>query len=168
MPPRSATTRRARHAGTGSALALERLSPAALEGDGRVGRPLGRLVHEDGARLARRLEAEAVFTRSPATMPWPLAAERDRRLAGHHRRRAPARLGRPRARRDGVHHVERCAHRALRVVLVRDRRAPHRHDRIADELLDRAAVPPDDLVRELEVPGQGLADLLGVRVSATR
>ena len=42
--------------------------------------------------------------------------------------------------RDGVADRERRAHRALGVVLVRDRRAEDRDDRVADELLDRAAV----------------------------
>jgi hypothetical protein len=40
---------------------------------------------------------------------------------------------------DPVTDRERRAHRALWVVLVRDRRAEHRHDRIADELLHCAA-----------------------------
>ena len=40
---------------------------------------------------------------------------------------------------------------ALGVVLVRDRRAPDGHDRVADELLDRAAVALDDLARQVEV-----------------
>jgi hypothetical protein len=45
---------------------------------------------------------------------------------------------------------------------VRDRRTPDRHDRVADELLDRAAVAADDVGGELEVPRQRLADLLRV------
>jgi hypothetical protein len=36
---------------------------------------------------------------------------------------------------------KRSPHSALRVVLVRDRRAEDRHDGIADELLDRTAEP---------------------------
>ena len=50
-----------------------------------------------------------------------------------------------------VHQLERGAHRPLGVILVGDRRAPDRHDRVADELLDGAAVALDDLARELEV-----------------
>jgi len=42
--------------------------------------------------------------------------------------------------RNGCDQVERCAHSALGVVLLRDRRPPHRHHGIADELLDGAAV----------------------------
>ena len=47
---------------------------------------------------------------------------------------------------------ERCANGSLRIVLVRDRRAEQRDDRVADELLDRAAEvlqlgPEADIVR---------------------
>ena len=42
-------------------------------------------------------------------------------------------------RRERVANRERSAHGAFRIVLVRDRRAEDRHDRVADELLDRAA-----------------------------
>ena len=58
--------------------------------------------------------------------------------------------------------VQRRADGALGVVLVGDGCAPDRHHRIADELLDRAAVPADDVARELEVAGQRLADVLGI------
>ena len=92
-------------------------------------------------------------------MPWLVGADRDGRLAGQH---AGARLD-PRAEpADRVHELERRADRALGVVLVCDRGAPDRHHRVADELLDRAAVAPDDVARELEVARQGLAHLLGV------
>jgi hypothetical protein len=84
-------------------------------------------------------------------------------------------------------HADRRAHGAQRVVLVRARQAEHRHDRVADVLLDLAAVALDlrrhglevallDLVHRLAVEplaerrgvlqireeqGDGLADLLG-------
>ena len=58
--------------------------------------------------------------------------------------RTPARASRSGLqRRDGVDELERRTDRALGVVLVGDRRAPDRHDRVADELLDRAAVALD-------------------------
>ena len=41
---------------------------------------------------------------------------------------------------DAVADRKRCPDRPLRIVLVHDGRAEHRHDRVADELLDRAAV----------------------------
>ena len=52
-PPRWATTRRARQAGTGAGLALEELLAGLLEGDRRRGGALRRLADEDGARRAR-------------------------------------------------------------------------------------------------------------------
>ena len=79
-----------------------------------------------------------MLTTSPEAIPSPAsgrASERDERLAG--RDADPdlelALLG------ERVADRERRAHRALGVVLVRDRRAEHRHDGVADELLDRAA-----------------------------
>ena len=88
---------------------------------------------------------EAVLTRSPATMPWPVAPERDRCLAGEHA--CPRAAGVGSSSRDRRDEVERGTHGALRVVLLRDRRAPDRHHGVADELLDRAAVPLDHRAR---------------------
>ena len=65
---------------------------------------------------------------------------------------------------DRVDELERGADGALGVVLVGDRRAPDRHDRVADELLDRPAVQLHDLGRGLEVAAEELADRLGVAV----
>ena len=71
-PPRSATTRRARQAGTGVALALERLLAGCLEGDRPARGTLGRLADEDGARWRRPTGGGwPCSTRSPATIPWP-------------------------------------------------------------------------------------------------
>ena len=51
---------------------------------------------------------------------------------------------------DGVTNYECCAHRAFRVVAVRERRAEQTHDGVADELLDdtseRLDLQPDSLV----------------------
>ena len=85
------------------------------------------------------------MTASPATMPSSVGAEGHRHLAGHD---AGAGAQRRRAdlvaeRRDGVDQLQRRPDGALGVVLVRDRRAPHRHHRVADELLDRPAVAAD-------------------------
>ena len=52
-PPRSATTRRARHAGTGRRLALEHLLAGRLEHDRAARGALGRLADEHGRRAAR-------------------------------------------------------------------------------------------------------------------
>ena len=43
--------------------------------------------------------------------------------------------------RQLLHHVDRGRHRLVGVVVGSDRRSPLRHDRVADELVERAAVP---------------------------
>src|SRR5439155_4502486 len=58
--------------------------------------------------------------------------------------------------------VERGAHGPLRVVLLRDGRPATRHNRVAYELLHRAAVALDQAAAGVEVAGQQLAHLLGV------
>ena len=107
-----------------------------------------------------------MLTMSPATIPWFGGAERDRRLAGQdagpgldarRRGRGPRRRGRAPAR------TARSASSSWAIG-----RAPHRHDRVADELLDRAAVAADDLADGLEVAGLELADLLGVAALGER
>ena len=103
---------------------------------------------------------EAVLTRSPATMPCPSAPSVT--AASPVSTPARARAGAGVELRDGRDEVERGPDRALGVVLVRDRRPPDRHDRVADELLDRAAVALDQPLAGLEVAGEQLADLLGV------
>jgi hypothetical protein len=61
---------------------------------------------------------------------------------------------------DGVHELERGAHRALGILLPCHRHAPHGHYRIPDELLDRAAVSAHDRARGLEVTAQQLPHVL--------
>ena len=58
--------------------------------------------------------------------------------------------------------VEGHADGPLGVVLGGGGRSPDRHHRVADELLDGAAVARDQRPRELEVARQELADVLGV------
>ena len=57
---------------------------------------------------------------------------------------------------------ERRAHRALRVVLVRERHAERRHHRVARELLDDPAVRRDAVGDLVEEPGQPRANDLGI------
>ena len=63
---------------------------------------------------------------------------------------------------DGRDELEAGPDGPLRVVFLSDRGAPDRHHGVADELLDGAAVAPDDRPGELEVARQDLAHLLGV------
>ncbi len=62
----------------------------------------------------------------------------------------------------GVDQLEGGAHRTLRVILLGDRGTPHGHHRIADELLDVAAVPLDHLPAGFEVAPQQLPDVLRI------
>ena len=57
---------------------------------------------------------------------------------------------------------ERGAHRALRRVLVRDRRAEERHEAVAGELVDDALEAVDLVEREVEVLVEQLAVLLRI------
>ena len=84
-----------------------------------------------------------MFTMSPATIPWSLGADVDRRLAGQHP--GPCLDARhPSRARTAATSSSAGPDGALGIVLVGDRRAPDRHDRVADELLDGAAVALDD------------------------
>ena len=91
-------------------------------------------------------------------------AERDRRLPGGDRRAGGQRGARCGTREpsDGIDQRQPGPDRAVGVVLVCHRRTPHGHDRVADELLDRAAVRRDDGAGSLEVARLHGADLLGI------
>jgi hypothetical protein len=98
--------------------------------------------------------------------PLPHGAQGHRRLAGED---SGADLDGPRAHReatDGLDQLEARPHGALGVVLVRGRGPPDGHHGVADELLDRAPVAPDDVGCDLEVASQELAD--GFRVAVLR
>ena len=81
-PPRPATTRRARQAGTGLALPRRTWSPA---GSKAIAREAARQVASPTSTVpaaATDWSRDAVLTRSPATIPWLVAPDRDRGLAG--------------------------------------------------------------------------------------
>jgi hypothetical protein len=65
-------------------------------------------------------------------------------------------------------HLPGRTHRAQRVVLVRDGDAEDRHHRVADELLDRAAVPLEDRAEVGKVPTHARTKGLGVGGLAER
>ena len=67
---------------------------------------------------------------------------------------------------EGVSDLERCSHRAFRIILVRDRGSEHRHDGVADELLDRAAVALQLGAHSGVVAVEGCPDVL--RIHALR
>ena len=164
-PPRSATTRIARNAGTGASLPLRTCSPA---GSNAIAWFAARSVDSPTSTVpgwATDWRRDAVFTMSPATMPWFVApivtAASPVRYAG-------ARIDSGAERPDRSDEIERGADRALGVVLTRDRCTPDGHDGVADELLDRPAVAADHLAGKLEVARQELAGLLGVAALGQR
>ena len=123
-----------------------------------------RLADEDGTRLCEALDAGGGVDEIARDHPLALGAEGDRGLAREYggargERRSPE-LGAERG--DCGNEVESRAYCSLGVVLPRGRRAPYRHDRVADELLDLAAVALDDRVRDLGVAREQVAHLLDV------
>ena len=87
----------------------------------------------------------ATITGSPATSPRLCVGVAGEHLAGvDPDPRLQAELG------QRVLHLLRCPHGSERVVLVHGGDAEHRHHLVADELLDRPAVPLDDLAHAIE------------------
>ena len=146
-------------------LALQLLIGLALEGDRVAGRSLSRLADEHGSRFGRGLEPAGGVDEVTGDHALALRADRDCGLAGQD---TGARLDAGAERTDLLDQVQRRAHGALRVIFLRDGRAPNGHDRIADELLDGAAVAADDLSRHVEVARQRLANVLCVALLGER
>ena len=142
-----------------SSLALEGLLTGGLVVDGLGGGPLGRLPDQDRARRCYRLEPAGGVDEVACDHALADRTERDRRFAGHDT--GPG-LDTGAQDTHRVHQIEAGPYRPLGVVLVRRRRSPDRHDRVADELLDRAAIAVDDVARQIEVPAQQLARVLRV------
>ena len=145
-------------------LALELERAGVLEDDRLLGGAARRLADEHGPGLGDRLHARRGVDEIAGDHPLPGRAERDGGFPGEHARARLQVLGAElfAERADSGDEVERRAHRALRVVLGRDRRAPDRHHGVADELLDRAAVELDQPPARVEVAREKLAHLLRV------
>ena len=140
-------------------LALQELLAGLLVGDGPGRGSMGHFPDEHDARWGHGLEATRGIDDVTGDHALASRPERDRRLAGDDAR---PRLEAREEPADGVDDVERGANRALRIVLVRRGRTPDRHDGVADELLDGAAVALDHVAGDVEVPAQELANLLVV------
>ena len=93
---------------------------------------------------------------------------RDGRLAGQHGRTQRQCLITQPQLAHLSDEVQRSSNGPLRIIFTRDRRAPHRHDGVADELLDAAAVAFDDLPRHVEVARQQIARLFRVALLGQR
>ncbi len=141
-PPRRAPPATAR---TGSGLPLSSKLPA---GSHTIAASVMRRVASSTSTApgsAAPWMRDAVFTRSPATMPWPTAPTDHRRLAGRDRR-PRARASSPvRSPSAWTASTSSSATRTARSASSSwaARRAPHRHHGVADELLDGAAVALD-------------------------
>ncbi len=115
--------------------------------DGLLGCPSGDLPHVDRPRRSDGLNPGGGVHQVAGDHALPLGADRHRCLAREHSG-AGGEVGGPHLCAkggDGRRELQRRPDGSLRVVLGCDRRPPHRHDRVADELLDRAAVASDEL-----------------------
>ena len=153
-----------------SLLALQRLLAGRFEEDREVGGPLRRLADEDRARRCDGLEPGCgvhEVARDHALVGGP---DRHGRLAGQDRGATlePLVTGRASQLADRLDELQAGPNGPLRVVLEDDRRAPDGHHRVADELLDRAAVPTDDLAGDVEVAAQEFPDLFRVGAVGAR
>lgn len=156
---------RGRHPqGHGFGLALQVVAAHGVERDRRLGEVAGGGVHPHLARARGPLHARRRVDRVTGDHALPGGPDRDRDLAGDdadpHRQVGDADLLAQPA--DGRHQFESGADRALGIVLVRDRDAPHGHHGVPDELLDDAAEAVHDAAGGLEVARQQLAHVLVV------
>ena len=149
-------------------LALDRERPDGRRRDGVADEVVGGLAEQDLARLGGLLEAGGDVDGVAEDRVLPARAVADEDLAGVDPGPGLDREP-PRARElrvellEGFAHLGGGADRAQRVVLVDLRDAEHRHHRVADELLDAAAVALDRHAHRLEVPGHDLQQRLGVQ-----
>ena len=107
-----------------------------------------------------------MLTASPVTRVWPSPATTSPVLQPGPNARARRQLGVQVG--EGLAHLGRRAHGAQRVVLVDGGDPEDGHDRVADVLLDGAAVPLDHRGHSLEVASHQRADRLGVERLAER
>ena len=163
-PPRSATTRRARHAGTGAGLPLRSCSPAGSKAIAARRGALGGLADEDGAGRRHRLEPGRGVHHVAGDHPLADRADRDGGLAGEDAgpqlERLVARLAprwrtastRSRAVRTARSASSSCATGVPQTAITA---SPMNFSTVP-------AVALDDLPAQLEVARQELADVLGV------
>jgi hypothetical protein len=129
-------------------------------------RAVGRLPDEDAVRGSGRLQAGRRVddvARNHSFASLGAGVDADQRLAGVD---GGANLERA-VLDDAVADGERRTHRALGVVLVRERRAEDSHHRVADELLHRASALLELFAQALVIRAEDRLDVLRVeRLSA--
>jgi hypothetical protein len=120
---------------------------------------VGRLADEDGASRGHRLEPGRGIDEVAGNHALPGRPQGDGSLPREDA--GPGLKGGDQCAHT-VHQVQGRANRPLGVVLLRSRSAPHRHDRVADELLNRPPVPLQNVSGEVKVAGEEVARLLGI------
>ena len=130
-----------------------------LEDDRALGRAHGAVADQDRAGLRHGLEPTGSVHQVADNHAFIDRADGDGGLAGQH---AGTSLDALRQAGDSVDQVEGCPYGALRIIFLRGWRSLDGHDRVADELLDGAAVALDDLPGGIEVEAQRFADILCV------
>ncbi len=141
-----------------------------LVGDGGLARAPGHVVHQHGSRLGDRLEARSRVHRVSEHHGLGVGATLHRSGSGEHPR-AHAQLGHTHLLTEGGYRLRECkggADGALGVVLACHGRSPHRHDGVADELLNRAAMALYQRAAAVEVPRQQLSNFLRVAMLGER
>ena len=145
-------------------LPLQLVRAGVLVDDRPLGSPARRLADEHRSRLRRGLHPRSRVHEIAGHHSLANRNQVHGCLAGEDTRPRPE-LGRAdfvpqrRYRRD---EIERRAHGPLGVVFGGRRRSPHRHDRVADELLHRAAVELDQATAVVEVAREELPHLFRV------
>ena len=140
-------------------LPLQLEASGAFIENGRFGRTLRRLTDKHDAGISGRLNPACGVDEIARHHPLTLSMKRDRGLPGEDtdaRLQVRVELG------NRSHEVERRPHRPLSVVLLRNRRPPHRHHRITNELLHRAAIQRNKPAARVEIARQKLTHLLRI------
>ena len=149
--------------GEGRGATLQGKGADGLESGSIAGLLAGCLVDEHPSDGRLRLEPRGHAHQDAGNHALPNRPDRHGCLAARDRRprlqRVPHGAAQP---ADRVDERDRGTNRALRIVLVRGRRAPDRHHRVADELLDRPAVARHDRARHFEVARLDRAHLLRI------
>ena len=132
--------------------------------------PPGGVSDQDRSGVCRGLDPGGRVHQVAGDHALSFGPERHRRLAGGHPGPCPQILGTDlHSQRDhGLGQVDGGPHGPFGIVTLGGRRSPHGHDRVSDELLDRTAVAPHDLLCGLEVAPQQIPNLLGIALLRER
>ena len=144
--------------------ALKLVRAGVLIGDRLLGGATGGIPDVDGSGRCGRLDPGGGVDDVAGDHPLAFGADRDRRLSREDTGAGAQALDADLVTqgRNGRDQVERGADGALGVVFGGDRGSPHGHHRVADELLDGAAVQLDQSAAGVEVAGEQFTGFLRV------